>query len=99
MHIHFANMPPRHEANVTALATSLLGVCSAIPLGSPSRGQFESMQLDTTESRTLRPCGEESGDVLYAPEERTAALYRRNTAYDRKGEHRLRPIDAGIPIP
>ncbi|WP_018154901.1 dTDP-4-dehydrorhamnose 3,5-epimerase family protein [Demetria terragena] len=98
--IHFADVPPSQAKYVTALAGSFVDFLIDLRVGSPTFGQWASVQLDTTDRRAVY-VPEGLGHALLALEDDSVAHYLCTAPYAPAREHAINPLDpeVGLSIP
>jgi dTDP-4-dehydrorhamnose 3,5-epimerase len=95
--IHYADNPPGQRKYVTCLTGSVLDVVVDIRIGSPTFGQWKSVQLDTIDRRVISiPNG--IGHSFMALEDNTTVVYLCDQRYSPIGEHEIYPLDPEIGI-
>lgn len=94
--IHFADVPPGQAKYVTAVAGSFVDYIVDIRVGSPTFGQWVSVELDT-ESRCAVYLSEGLGHCLVAREDATA-IYLCSASYNPGHEHGINPLDPDIAL-
>ena len=95
--IHFADVPPGQAKYVSCAHGSVLDVVVDIRTGSPSFGQWTSVQLDATE-RTALYVSEGLGHAFVALTEDAVVTYLCSTTYNPAAEHGIDPLDPAIGI-
>lgn len=93
--IHFADVPPGQAKYVTALSGSFLDFVVDIRVGSPTFGQWATVELDTVDRRAVY-LSEGLGHALVALEDDSTACYLCSTPYNPAREHSIDPLDPAI---
>ncbi|MGB3676498.1 MAG: dTDP-4-dehydrorhamnose 3,5-epimerase [Candidatus Nanopelagicales bacterium] len=94
--IHYADVPPSQAKYVTCLKGSILDVIVDIRVGSPTFGNWTSVELDE-ESRKSVYLSEGLGHAFMALTDCTV-MYLCNEVYTPGREHELHPLDPAIGI-
>ena len=95
--IHFADVPPGQAKYVTCLAGGVLDVIVDIRLGSPTFGQWTTVELNT-QTRQLVYLSEGLGHGFVALEDASTVVYLCSTTYNPAGEHEVDPFDPDLAI-
>jgi dTDP-4-dehydrorhamnose 3,5-epimerase len=95
--IHFASVPPGQAKYVTCLHGSILDVTVDIRLGSPTFGQWHSVQLDT-ETRRAVYLTEGLGHVFLSLQDDSTVMYLCSEGYAPGREFGIDPFDPDIGI-
>ena len=95
--IHFADVPPGQAKYVTCVAGAVLDVVVDLRVGSPTFGQWESVQLDDADRRAVY-LAEGLGHGFCALSERATVAYLCSTTYRPGHEHGVHPLDAQLDI-
>jgi dTDP-4-dehydrorhamnose 3,5-epimerase len=95
--IHFADVPPGQAKYVTCVSGAILDVVVDLRVGSPTFGQWASVQLDD-ESRRALYLAEGLGHAFMALTELATVLYLCSTPYAPAREHGVHPLDRSIGI-
>jgi dTDP-4-dehydrorhamnose 3,5-epimerase len=95
--IHFADVPPGQAKYITCVAGAVLDVVVDIRVGSPTYGQWEAVQLDETERRTVHLV-EGLGHGFCAVSDRATIAYLCSTSYQPAREHTVHPLDPALDI-
>jgi dTDP-4-dehydrorhamnose 3,5-epimerase len=93
--IHFADVPVGQAKYVTAVRGSLIDFVVDLRTGSPTFGQWDSVQLDTVDRRAVY-LAEGLGHAFLALEDDTVAHYLCSAAYNPSAEHGVNPLDPAI---
>lgn len=96
--IHFADTPPGQAKYVYCPQGSLLDVIVDLRLGSPTFGQWDAVQLDDTEFRSIY-LAEGLGHAFTALEDNTVMVYLCSTSYNPAAEHGITPLDPALELP
>ncbi|MEI2729509.1 MAG: dTDP-4-dehydrorhamnose 3,5-epimerase [Candidatus Nanopelagicales bacterium] len=94
--IHYADVPPSQAKYVTCLRGAILDVVVDIRVGSPTFGNWCSVELDA-ESRRSIYLAEGLGHGFVALEESTV-MYLCSEEYNPQREHEVHPLDPAIGI-
>ena len=95
--IHFADVPPGQRKYVTCLSGSAMDVLVDLRVGSPTYGEWRSVQLDTVDRRVVSiPNG--IGHAFMALEDDTTIVYLCDQRYNPANEKELNPLDPEIGI-
>ncbi|RNI21174.1 dTDP-4-dehydrorhamnose 3,5-epimerase family protein [Flexivirga caeni] len=94
--IHYADVPPSQAKYVTAVAGSFVDYIVDIRVGSPTFGQWTSVDLDTDTRRAVY-LSEGLGHCLVAREDGTA-VYLCSATYNPGHEHGINPLDPDIAL-
>ncbi len=95
--IHYAAVPPSQAKYVTALHGRFLDVIVDIRVGSPTFGQWASVELDTVDRRAVY-LSEGLGHCLICLEDGTA-MYLCSEVYNPTGERGITPMDPAVKLP
>lgn len=96
--IHFADVPPGQAKYVYCPRGRLLDFVIDIRVGSPTFGQWDSVELDeTTLNAVYLPEG--LGHAFVALTDDTVMNYLCSTGYNPAGEHGIDPFDADLALP
>jgi dTDP-4-dehydrorhamnose 3,5-epimerase len=95
--IHFADVPPSQAKYVTCPAGALLDVVVDVRVGSPTFGQWDSVQLDGKDRRAVY-VGEGLGHVFMALTEGAVISYLCSAGYAPDREHGVHPLDPAVGI-
>ncbi|WP_265444999.1 dTDP-4-dehydrorhamnose 3,5-epimerase family protein [Flexivirga meconopsidis] len=93
--IHYADVPPSQAKYVTAVGGSFVDYIIDIRVGSPTFGQWTSVELDT-ETRRAVYLSEGLGHCLAARADNSTAVYLCSAAYNPEREHGINPLDPQI---
>ena len=93
--IHFADLPPGQAKYVTVTHGAVLDFVIDIRVGSPSFGQWDSTQLDTTDRRAIY-LGEGLGHAFVALTDEAVVSYLVSDTYSPEREHGINPLDPEI---
>ncbi len=95
--IHFADVPPGQAKYVICVAGAVLDVVVDLRVGSPTFGQWESVQLDDVDRRAVY-LAEGLGHGFCALSERATVAYLCSSTYRPGHEHGVHPLDAELGI-
>jgi dTDP-4-dehydrorhamnose 3,5-epimerase len=95
--IHYADVPPGQAKYVTAVSGSFVDYVVDLRVGSPTFGQWCSVELDT-EKRCAVYLSEGLGHCLVAREDDSTAVYLCSTSYNPDGEHGINPLDLDLAL-
>lgn len=95
--IHYADVPPSQAKYVTAVSGSFVDYVVDIRVGSPTFGQWCSVDLDTDTRRAVY-LSEGLGHCLVSREDNSTAVYLCSTSYNPDGEHGINPLDADLAL-
>ncbi|MER6435869.1 dTDP-4-dehydrorhamnose 3,5-epimerase [Streptomyces sp. NPDC001185] len=95
--IHFADVPPGQAKYVKCVQGAVLDVIVDVRLGSPTFGQWESVQLDDRDHRALY-VSEGLGHAFMALTEEATVVYLCFEGYAPEREHSINPLDPDIGI-
>lgn len=95
--IHFADVPPGQAKYVTCVVGSVMDVVVDIRVGSPTYGQWESVQLDDVDRRAVFLV-EGLGHGFCALSETATVTYFCSTTYRPGHEHGVHPLDPELGI-
>ncbi|NNG39262.1 dTDP-4-dehydrorhamnose 3,5-epimerase family protein [Flexivirga sp. ID2601S] len=95
--IHYADVPPSQAKYVTAVGGSFIDYIVDIRVGSPTFGQWASVELDTDTRRAVY-LSEGLGHCLAAREDDSTAVYLCSEAYNPQREHGINPLDRQIAL-
>ena len=95
--IHFADVPPGQAKYVTCVTGAVLDVVVDIRVGSPTFGQWDSVELDT-ETRRAVFVAEGLGHAFFALSETASLIYLCSEPYSPGREHEINPLDPEIGI-
>ncbi len=95
--IHFADMPPGQQKYVTCITGSAMDVLVDLRKGSPTFGNWISIQLDTINRKVVSiPNG--IGHAFMALEDNTTVIYLCDQRYNPDSEKEIYPLDPDIGI-
>ncbi len=94
--IHYADVPPSQAKYVTALHGVFLDIIVDVRVGSPTFGQWTSVQLDTVDRRAVY-LSEGLGHCLVCVADGTA-LYLCSEVYNPAGERGITPLDPTVAL-
>ncbi len=95
--IHFADVPPGQRKYVTCLSGSAMDVLVDLRIGSPTFGEWRSVDLDATDRRVVFiPNG--VGHAFMALEDQTTIVYLCDQRYNPTCEREIYPLDSEIGI-
>ncbi|MBB2890133.1 dTDP-4-dehydrorhamnose 3,5-epimerase family protein [Flexivirga oryzae] len=95
--IHYADVPPSQAKYVTAVSGSFVDYVIDIRVGSPTFGQWRSVELDT-ETRRAVYLSEGLGHCLASREDDSTAVYLCSAAYNPEREHGINPLDLDVAL-
>jgi dTDP-4-dehydrorhamnose 3,5-epimerase len=95
--IHFADVPPGQAKYITCVAGAVLDVVADFRVGSPTYGQWEAVELDETERKTVY-LEEGLGHGFCAVSERATIAYLCSTSYQPARERTVHPLDPALDI-
>jgi dTDP-4-dehydrorhamnose 3,5-epimerase len=95
--IHFADVPPGQAKYVTCVAGRVLDVIVDIRIGSPTFGQWTSVELDS-ESRRAVYLSEGLGHGFASLTDGSTVVYLCSEAYSPDREHEIHPLDPALGI-
>jgi dTDP-4-dehydrorhamnose 3,5-epimerase len=96
--VHFADVPPGQAKYVYCARGALLDFVIDLRVGSPTFGQWDSVELDdTTLNAVYLPEG--LGHAFVALADDTAMSYLCSTGYHPGGEHGIDPFDRDLALP
>jgi dTDP-4-dehydrorhamnose 3,5-epimerase len=95
--IHFADVPPGQAKYVTCVRGSILDVVVDIRVGSPTFGQWDSVELDDQAFRAVY-VSEGLGHVFMALTDHATLVYLCSAGYAPAREHGVHPLDPDIGI-
>ena len=95
--IHYADVPPSQAKYVTCSAGAVLDVVIDIRVGSPTFGQWESVQLDAVDRKAVYLC-EGLGHAFMSLEDGSTVNYLCSEGYSPTREHGIHPLDPEIAI-
>lgn len=94
--IHYADVPPSQAKYVTAVQGRFLDVIVDVRVGSPTFGQWDSVELDTVSRRAVY-LSEGLGHCLICLESGTA-VYLCSEVFNPTGERGISPLDPAVGI-
>lgn len=95
--VHYADVPPSQAKYVTAVSGSFVDYVVDIRVGSPTFGQWRSVDLDT-ENRRAVYLSEGLGHCLVSREDNSTAVYLCSTSYNPEREHGINPLDPDLAL-
>ncbi len=97
--IHYAEVPPSQAKYVSALHGRFVDIIVDVRVGSPTFGQWDSVELDTVERRSVY-LSEGLGHCLICVEDGTA-VYLCSEVFNPTGERGISPLDpqVGLRLP
>lgn len=95
--IHFADVPPGQAKYVTCVAGRVLDVIVDIRVGSPTFGQWTSVELDS-ESRRAVYLSEGLGHGFASLADGSTVVYLCSEGYNPEREHEIHPLDPALAI-
>lgn len=93
--IHFSELPPSQAKYVTCVRGAILDFVVDIRVGSPTFGQWESIELDDVGCKVVY-VSEGLGHAFIALEENTVVNYLCSTPYSPGREHGIDPFDQAL---
>jgi len=96
--IHFADVPPGQAKYVQCFAGRILDIVVDIRVGSPTFGQYESVELDS-ESRSGLYISEGLGHAFCALSDTATVGYLCSEGYSPEREHGIHPLDPDLALP
>ena len=95
--IHYADVPPGQAKYVTCFSGSVLDVLVDIRRGSPTFGEWVSVELSAANQKVVYiPSG--FGHAFMALEDNSTFVYLCDQRYNPKNEHEINPLDPTIAI-
>jgi dTDP-4-dehydrorhamnose 3,5-epimerase len=95
--VHFADVPPGQAKYVYCPRGAVLDVIVDIRVGSPSYGNWTSVELDEVERRGVF-LSEGLGHAFCALTDDASVTYLVSTFYNPTGEHGINPIDPALEL-
>ncbi|MGN6413403.1 dTDP-4-dehydrorhamnose 3,5-epimerase family protein [Flexivirga sp.] len=95
--VHYADVPPSQAKYVTAVSGSFVDYVVDIRVGSPTFGQWCSIELDTTTRRAVY-LSEGLGHCLVSREDDSTAVYLCSASYHPEREHGISPLDPDLAL-
>jgi dTDP-4-dehydrorhamnose 3,5-epimerase len=95
--LHYADVPPGQAKYVTCVAGAVLDVVVDIRVGSPTYGQWETVQLDDVDRRAVYVT-EGLGHGFCVLSGSATVLYLCSTGYQPAREHAIHPLDPDLAI-
>lgn len=95
--IHFADVPPGQAKYVTCVRGAVQDVIVDLRVGSPTYGQWESVQLDDETGRAVY-LAEGLGHAFLALSDHATVVYLCSEPYNPAGEHEVHPLDPELGI-
>ena len=95
--IHYADVPPGQAKYVSCVSGSVLDVIVDLRVGSPTFGQWDSVQLDDVDRRAVY-ISEGLGHGFCTLSESATLSYFCSETYNPTGEHTLHPLDPDLAI-
>ncbi|GGB15015.1 DTDP-4-dehydrorhamnose 3,5-epimerase RmlC [Flexivirga endophytica] len=95
--VHYADVPPSQAKYVTAVSGSFVDYVVDIRVGSPTFGQWRSVELDTDTRRAVY-LSEGLGHCLVSREDDSTAIYLCSAAYNPEREHGINPLDPDLAL-
>lgn len=95
--VHFAELPPSQAKYVTCLRGRVLDVVVDIRVGSPTYGQWASVELDDRARRAVY-ISEGLGHAFMALEDDSVVSYLCSAPYNPGREHGINPLDPALGI-
>lgn len=93
--VHFADVPPGQAKYITCAVGSIIDYVVDIRVGSPTFGQWESIEL-TAQSRDAVFLEEGLGHAFLALEDDTVVTYLVTDVYRPDREHGINPLDSAL---
>jgi len=93
--VHFADVPRGQAKYVTATHGAVIDFAIDIRVGSPTFGQWDSVQLDTVDRRAIY-LSEGLGHVFVALTDNATVSYLVSDVYNPAAEHGVTPLDSDI---
>jgi dTDP-4-dehydrorhamnose 3,5-epimerase len=95
--LHFSQLPPSQAKYVTCMRGAVLDVIVDIRVGSPTYGQWDSVELDDRTRRSVY-ISEGLAHAFYALEDESTVMYLCSTPYAPDREHVILATDPRIGI-
>lgn len=95
--IHFADVPPGQAKYVTCVRGAVLDVAVDIREGSPTFGEWASLELDEHDRRAIY-LAEGLGHAFLALTDEATVTYLCSEPYRPEGEHEINPLDPALNI-
>ncbi|GHH68355.1 dTDP-4-dehydrorhamnose 3,5-epimerase [Kitasatospora indigofera] len=95
--VHFADVPPGQAKYVSCVRGAVLDVIVDLRVGSPTFGQWEGVQLDETDRRSVY-IAEGLGHGFCALSDDATLSYVCSETYNPTGEHSVHPLDPDLGI-
>lgn len=96
--VHFADVPPGQAKYVTCISGSVLDVVVDIRVGSPTFGEWRTIELDDRTRRGLY-VGEGLGHAFMVLSEQATVIYACSEPFAPAREHGIHPLDPELGIP
>jgi len=96
--VHFADVPPGQAKYVQCFQGRILDIVVDIRVGSPTFGQWEAVELDST-TRSGLFIAEGLGHAFCALTESVTVGYVCSTPYAPDREHGIHPLDSDLALP
>ena len=96
--IHFADVPPGQAKYVQCFAGAILDIVVDIRVGSPTFGQFQAIELDSSQRQGLF-ISEGLGHAFCALTESATVGYLCNEGYSPTREYGIHPLDPELALP
>lgn len=96
--VHFADVPPGQAKYVYCAKGAMLDIVVDIRTGSPTFGQWESVQLDSSEYRAMY-LAEGLGHAFVSLTDETVMIYLCSTSYSPAAEHGINALDPKLALP
>lgn len=96
--LHFAAVPPGQAKYVYCPRGALLDMVVDLRVGSPTFGQHDCVQLDSTDYRAVY-LAEGLGHAFIALQDDTVMAYLCSTGYNPAAEHTVDPLDPALGLP
>jgi dTDP-4-dehydrorhamnose 3,5-epimerase len=93
--VHFADIPPGQAKYITCAVGSIIDFVVDIRVGSPTFGQWESIEL-TAQARNAVFLEEGLGHAFLALEDDTVVTYLVTDVYRPDREHGINPLDPAL---
>ncbi len=95
--IHFADVPDGQAKYLTCARGAGLDVVVDLRAGSPTFGEYDTVELDDIERRAVY-VGEGLGHAFFAYGDDTVITYLCSSTYNPAKEHAINPLDPGLAI-
>jgi dTDP-4-dehydrorhamnose 3,5-epimerase len=95
--IHFSDVPPGQAKYVTAVSGMVLDFVIDIRVGSPTFGEWDSVQLDAVDRKAIY-ISEGLGHLFVALTDDATVSYLVSEVYNPRAEHGVHPLDPDIAL-